>query len=402
MPPIPRLQAYEGPALLSYGFRPFFLFAAIYSGTAILAWLPTFYGELSIATAFAPRDWHIHEMLFGYAAAVITGFLLTAIPNWTGRLPIQGTPLAVLVAIWLAGRVAVTSSALIGWMAAAAIDCSFLALVAAAAAREILAGRNWRNLKVVAVVGVLAAVNLGFHLEAHFRGAADISIRGGIGTIVLLIILVGGRVVPSFTHNWLARQRRGRLPISFNRFDVATVVVSAIALIVWTTFPLTAVTAWLLLATGLLQAIRLGRWAGDRTLTEPLVAILHIGYGFIVIGFLAAAAGALDVIPASAGLHAFAAGAIGTMTLAVMTRASLGHTGRPLIASRGTQIIYLAVVIAALSRLAAVMLPQYSFVLLHIAAFSWVAAFLGFALAYGPLLVGSRRPAAARDIPLQR
>ena len=148
MAPIPRLRPYRGPAILSYGFRPFFLLGSLYAGLAILAWLPILYGELSVASAFAPRDWHVHEMLFGYVAAVVTGFLLTAIPNWTGRLPIQGMSLLLLVATWLAGRIAVTLSAWTGWMAAAAIDVAFLVLLAGAASREIVAGRNWRNFKI--------------------------------------------------------------------------------------------------------------------------------------------------------------------------------------------------------------------------------------------------------------
>src|SRR5215469_7736680 len=136
------LRSYEGPALLSYGFRPFFLFGSIYAGLAVLLWLPMFYGEIAISTAFVPRDWHAHEMLFGYVAAVVAGFLLTAVPNWTGRLPLQGKPLAVLFATWVAGRIAVNTSLAIGWVAAAMIDASFLILVAAAATREIVAGRK--------------------------------------------------------------------------------------------------------------------------------------------------------------------------------------------------------------------------------------------------------------------
>jgi uncharacterized protein involved in response to NO len=128
MAPIPRLRSYDGPALLSYGFRPFFLLGSIYAGLAIMAWLPLFYGELELMTAFAPRDWHVHEMLYGYLPAVITGFLLTAVPNWTGRLPLQGTPLLVLVLIWVAGRFAVTVSAWIGWAFALLVDAAFLAL----------------------------------------------------------------------------------------------------------------------------------------------------------------------------------------------------------------------------------------------------------------------------------
>src|SRR5262249_12629396 len=195
---VPRLrQDYSGPALLSYGFRPFFLLGALYAALAMLVWLPFFYGELTVATAFAPRDWHIHEMLFGYLAAVITGFLLTAVPNWTGRLPLQGFPLLVLVVVWVAGRVAVTFSAFTGELAAAVIDACFLFLVAAAVAREIVAGRNWRNLKVLLPLIILGIGNIIFHIEAHVPGHAGYSIRFGIAAVVLLIMLIGGRVIPS-------------------------------------------------------------------------------------------------------------------------------------------------------------------------------------------------------------
>src|ERR1041384_8051522 len=186
MPPIPRLRPYQGPALFSYGFRPFFLFGALYAALAVLAWLPMFTGELALASAFAPRDWHVHEMLYGYVPAVVTGFLLTAIPNWTGRLPLQGTPLIVLLAVWLAGRVAVTFSAAIGWLPALLIDGGFLLLVAAAAAREIVAGGNWSNLKVVSLIVLLALGNVCFHLEAHLTGVADYSIRVGLAVVTML------------------------------------------------------------------------------------------------------------------------------------------------------------------------------------------------------------------------
>src|SRR5579872_2501326 len=186
MTAVPRLRAYDGPVILSYGFRPFFFFGPLYAGIAILAWLPMFYGELALPTAFAPRDWHVHEMLYGYVPAVMTGFLLTAIPNWTGRLPLQGNALLILVMTWAAGRVAVSASGLIGWLPAATIDAAFLILVAAAAAREIMAGKNWRNLRIVLVVAVLAAGNIGFHLEAHFTGLAEYSLRLGIAAVVTL------------------------------------------------------------------------------------------------------------------------------------------------------------------------------------------------------------------------
>lgn len=389
--PVPRLQPYDGPALLSYGFRPFFLLAALYSGLAVLVWLPMFHGELSAATTLAPRDWHIHEMLFGYVAAVVTGFLLTAIPNWTGRLPLRGMPLLVLVMVWCLGRIAVSTSAWIGWASAAVVDCAFLVLVAGATAREIAAGSNWRNLKVVVVIAVLAVANIGFHLEAHFFGVADYTIRAGLGAIVLLITLVGGRIVPSFTHNWLARAGAGRLPASFARFDVITAAGSAGALLLWIVMPAALVTAVALLVAGILQAARLARWAGERTYRDPLVFILHIAYAFVAIGFLLTGAGALGLVAESAGIHAWAVGAIGTMTLAVMTRASLGHTGQPLTASATTKAIYVAVIIAALARIGAALLPARSGLLLDVAALAWAAAFLGFAFSYMPMLCSPRK-----------
>src|SRR5262245_26133563 len=163
MSPIPRLKPYEGPVLLLYGFRPFFFLAACQAALFIALWLPLFEGEIAIPTLFLPRDWHAHEMLFGYVPAVLTGFLLTAIPNWTGRLPLQGTTLLVLVVVWLAGRAAVGLSAYLGWLTTLAIDVAFLVLVVGAAAREIIAGQNWRNLKVLFPVTVLALANIGLH-----------------------------------------------------------------------------------------------------------------------------------------------------------------------------------------------------------------------------------------------
>ncbi len=377
--------------LFANSFRPFFLFGAIYAVIVMLVWLPVFYGEVSLTSAFAPRDWHVHEMLYGYLPAAITGFLFTAIPNWTGRLPIRGWPLAVLVAVWVAGRLAVTFSAETGWLAAMFIDASFLSLVAAAAAREILAGSNWRNLPVVMLVLLLLAGNVAFHLEAHIEGNADNGIRIGIGVVVLLIALIGGRIIPSFTRNWLVKENPGRLPVPFGRFDMITIGVSAVALVAWIVRPDGQVTGAALALAGLLHVARLSRWAGDRTFRERLLLILHVGYAFVPLGFLLGAASSFGVVPASAGLHAWMAGAAGTMTLAVMTRATLGHTGQSLTASRATQAIYAAIVIAALARVCAVIDPTYSDGLLHLAALAWVTAFAGFALAYGPLLLGRRR-----------
>jgi len=388
---IPRFHVHQGWPLLANGFRPFFLFGSIYAGLAILVWLPLFYGEITLTSAFAPRDWHVHEMLYGYLPAVITGFLFTAIPNWTGRLPIQGTPLLVLVMVWIAGRLGVTFSAETGWLAAMLVDASFLLLVAAAAAREILAGRNWRNLNVVMLVLLLLTGNIAFHLEAHFHGAADTGIRIGIGVVVLLISLIGGRIIPSFTRNWLVRENPGRLPVPFGRFDVIVVAIGALALTVWVIRPVGRFTGTALAIAGLLHLVRLGRWAGDRTWRERLVLILHVGYAFVPSGFLLNAMSAFELVPAGAGIHAWMVGAAGTMTLAVMSRATLGHTGQQLTASRATQAIYAAIIVAALARICAVIEPAHSEPLLHLAAFAWAAAFFGFAISFGPLLSGAGR-----------
>ena len=389
MTAVPRFRAHQGLALFANSFRPFFLFGSIQAGLAILVWLPMFYGEISLTSAFAPRDWHVHEMLYGYLPAVITGFLFTAIPNWTGRLPIQGTPLKVLVIVWIAGRLCVTFSAETGWLAAMLVDAGFLALVALAAAREILAGRNWRNLNVVMLVLLLLAGNVAFHLEAHFHGAADIGIRIGIAVVVLLISLIGGRIVPSFTRNWLARENPGRLPVPFGRFDMIVVAIGALALASWIVIPESRLTGAALALAGLLHLARLGRWAADRTWRERLLLILHIGYAFVPAGFLLTAASAFGLVAAGAGIHAWMVGAAGVMTLAVMSRATLGHTGQQLTASVTTQAIYAAIIVAALSRICADIEPVYSEALLHVAAIAWAAAFFGFAISFGPLLVRS-------------
>ncbi len=386
-----RLRDYQGPALFSYGFRPFFFFGSVYASATILVWLPAFYGHLQLATAFVPRDWHVHEMLFGYVAAVVAGFLLTAVPNWTGRLPLQGRPLVLLFSSWVAGRIAVSISAWIGWGPAAAIDCVFLILLAASAAREIIAGRKWDNLKIVAIISLLAAGNLAFHLEAHFAGLAQYATRGGIAVVITLIALIGGRIIPSFTRNWLARQAPGRMPAPFGRFDAATVGVSALVLLFWVARPLDRMTGGLLLLCGGLHFVRLLRWSGYRTFADRLVLILHVAYAFIPVGFILMALSAFDLVAPGAGIHAWTGGAIGTMTLAVMSRATLGHTGQRLEASPATQLIYAAVIVAALARVCAVLETDHTGLLLVVAGAAWAVAFLGFAAAYSVAFWSPRR-----------
>lgn len=390
-----RRRDYSGPAIFSYGFRPFFLGGAIWAALAILIWIPLHAGTLPWRSALSPLDWHIHEMLYGYVPAIVAGFLLTAIPNWTGRLPVCGAPLAGLVLIWLAGRVAMLTTGNIGAVTAATIDVAFLAVLLAVTLREIFAGKNWRNLRVLVVIGLLMAGNILFHVETIRNGVADYGVRLGIAAVIFLIGLVGGRIVPSFTHNWLVRENPGRLPISFGRYDAVVIALSALALAFWVAAPASAVSGVLLLLAGLLHVVRLARWAGDRTWRDRLVLVLHVAYAFVPLGFLLTGAAALwpDDVPASVGIHAWTAGAVGLMTMAVMTRASLGHTGQGLTASPMTQAIYACLLLAALLRIAAAWTGNLG--LMHASGSAWILAFAGFAAVYGPKLIG-RPPLWAR------
>jgi uncharacterized protein involved in response to NO len=378
-------------ALFSYGFRPFFLFGSAYAGLAIPLWLVQIHYGVALESVFTPTDWHVHEMLYGFVPAIVAGFLLTAIPNWTGRLPISGVPLFALFSIWAAGRLAVYLSAKIGWLATAVFEVSFLLVIVAVAGREIVVGKNWRNLRVLAVVSIFAAGNLTFHLESHYLGSADYGTRLGISAIILLISLVGGRIVPSFTNNWLMRQKAGKLPASFGRIDVAAIVVSLIALLFWITLPYAQVTGYLLLGAGLVQFVRMARWRGERTAGEPIVVVLHIAYAFIPLGFILLGLSDVVDVPRSAGIHAWTGGAIGTMILAVTTRASLGHTGRVLIASAAVTMIYFLVVSSALMRIAAALVAESSQLMILLSGLAWAGAFLGFTIVYAPILCTPRR-----------
>jgi uncharacterized protein involved in response to NO len=382
-----RRRDYAGPALFAYGFRPLFLGAAIWAAGAILLWIPVYSGEIALPISMGPLDWHMHEMLYGFVAATMAGFLLTAIPNWTGRLPVSGLSLAALFGLWIGGRAAGLTSALIGAVPAALIDVSFLIALAAVALREIIAGRNWRNLRVLAGLGLFATANVLWHIEILRTGAGDYGPRMAIAAVILMITLIGGRIVPSFTHNWLVRMNPGRLPIPFARFDAIAIVLAALALLMWIALPHHVVTGIALVAAGVIHTVRLSRWAGDRTLADRLVLVLHVAYAFVPTGFVLLGTANLwpALMPDSAAIHAWTAGAIGLMTLAVMTRASLGHTGQALKASPATQAIYALAVIGALARIAAACTA--SFDLMHVAAFAWIAAFGGFAIIYGKLLV---------------
>jgi uncharacterized protein involved in response to NO len=393
-------RAWSGSALLSHGFRPFFLGGALWAAASMALWIGMLAGPVDLPTRMAPLDWHVHGLLYGFLPAILAGFLLTAIPNWTGRLPVVGWRLLALFALWAAGRVAVSGAAILPGGVPEAVDVAFLLVLAIVAAREIVAGRNWRNLVVLAALLLLAAGNVVFHLEAaNGGGAFGYGARIGIGGAVFLILLIGGRIVPSFTRNWLARREPGRLPTPPGRLDAALLGLAAVALAVWIAAPLSVAAALACLAAGIGHLVRLARWAGERTLPEPLVTVLHVGYLFAPLGFLAVAASVLAPgwIAASAALHAWSAGTVGVMTLAVMTRASLGHSGRALSADLATTAIYSAVVLAALLRVGAGIAGTPPG-LLELSGMLWIVAFGGFALRYWPILTRPR-PAPDRAQP---
>jgi uncharacterized protein involved in response to NO len=394
-----QMRAWAGPAILTYGFRPFFFGAGVWAALAMVLWVPMLSGDLTLPAAFAPVSWHAHEFLFGYLGAVIAGFLLTAVPNWTGRLPIVGWPLGGLFALWLIGRAAVAVSLYLPPLGVALAELALPLALAAVIGREIVVGKNWRNLIVLAMLGVLTVGNGVFHWEAARGGyaAGGYGLRIGLGAVIMMIAVIGGRIVPSFTRNWLAKRAPGRLPVPpMQRFDKAALMVLVLGLLAWIALPDHPATAILLLLAGGLHLVRLARWAGDRTLAEPLVAVLHLGYFFLPLGAVAIAAEIL--MPGSLGMaaaqHLWMGGAAGLMTLAVMTRATLGHTGQTLTAGPGTVGIFAALVGAVLARLGAGIWPDQAHLLHMVAGAGWIAAFGGFAVIYGPLLL--RLPAAKR------
>jgi len=381
----------RGPAWLSAGFRPFFLLAALWAAIGVPIWLAAYAHGYSVGGVLPAMIWHAHEMTFGFGLAVVAGFMLTAIPNWTGRLPVRGAPLAVLACLWLAGRVAMLLSGAVGAPVAALFDLAFPALFFAVVARELVAAGNWRNLPMLGALSLLLAGNVLVHLHAlGIAYTADTGNRLGVATLLLLISLVGGRIVPSFTRNWLAKARPGNaLPAPWSVIDRVALAATVAGLAAWVFARDWAVTPWLELAAGVALAARLARWRGLATLREPLLFILHAGYGWLALGLaLLGANGLYPVLPASAATHALTVGAIGTMTLAVMTRATLGHTGRGLTADTATRAIFALITAAALLRVGAPLFER-AVVLTSLAGLAWTLAFGTFAIRYGRFLIGS-------------
>lgn len=379
--------------LWSWGFRPFFLACALWAVLALAAWIDLYLSGGALPSRFDPLSWHIHEMLFGVVMAAIAGFMLTAIPNWTRRAPVHDGRLAALAGLWLIGRVACLFSAALPLWLAAAIDLAFPVAICIVSTRELVAARNWRNLAMPIPVAVLGAANLLMYLELAGRAIpAGLGWRLAMLAALALVSAVGGRIIPAFTRNWLAPRNAASLPPPHGALDRVALASLHTGLLGWVFFPDAKPVGVILLAAAGLVLWQLARWRGLKTLAEPMVTILHLGYAWLAIGAALLGASLLGpAVPPSAAIHAFTVGAMSTMVLGVMTRATRGHTGRALNADRATAAIYLLIFIASVTRVLAACLTDLSVRLLSVSAALWIASFALFVLRYAAMLVGPER-----------
>ncbi len=387
-----KMRDYTGPVIFERGFRPFFLGAGLFAGLIMPVWIMVLVLDYSLPSSFLPREWHLHEMIFGYVPAVLAGFLLTAIPNWTGRLPVLGLPLAMLWGLWVAGRIAVTFSS-VSPLGAAIIDSAFLVVFSMVVWREVLTGRNNRNIPVCIFVSVFAFSNIAF----HYLHLTDVTTYGferlALAIVAILLVLVGGRITPSFTLNWMRKHELSPLPAAFGVFDKVALASAGLAVFAWVGYSDHEITGWLFLLAAILSFIRIARWRGLAVIGEPLLFVRHLGQFCFPVwcGLMALSIGMPDVIDKTTALHALSAGAVGTMTLAVMTRASLGHAGRPLKAGNGAITIFVLVIIGALVRILAIWLPFNYLQTVGLAGILWSMGFLLFVILWAPMLV-MRKP----------
>ncbi len=385
-------KQYDGLILFERAYRPFFLGAALFAGFAIPLWLLALKSGLEIPSSFAAREYHIHEMIFGYLGAVLAGFLFTAMPNWTGRPALARIRLALLSALWLAGRIAVITSA--AWpLAAAVIDASFLVAVASLAWSCVIKGGSRRNMPICLLVSLLAATNIAYDIAQLQDFETAVIIRSALAVIAVLLSLIGGRVTPSFSTNWMRRNKFASLPTAFGTFDKITIAATIITVTVWIAMPDAKITGVLFAAVFIAHMVRLLRWRGWQATAEPLIFILHIGYLWLALWFGLSALAILspETFSPSNAVHALTSGAIGTMTMAIMTRAILGHSGRRLHADRATQTIYALIVTGAFLRVFSETLAFNYDLTITLSGSLWAGGFILFAITYGPYCLTRRK-----------
>jgi uncharacterized protein involved in response to NO len=377
--------------VFALGFRPFFLLAAVFAVAAVPLWLLVYQGLLTPASYLPPNVWHGHEMVFGFGVAVIAGFLLTAASNWTGRKTASGVWLAGLVALWIIGRTVVFSGDGLPAVLVAGLDVAFLPVLAVALAVPILAAGNRRNAIFPVVLLVLGAINLLIHLSA--MGVVDwdplTGLRIAIDLILVMIGVLGGRVIPSFTKNALPAAQVNPC----TKAGVLSLISLAVLVIADAVDFSPEFVGAAALAAGILNALRMRGWGSLATIRHPILWILHAGYAWMAAGLVLRGLGALtDLVSADAGIHALTVGTIGSMTIGMMSRVALGHTGRSMEPARLTVLAYWLVNAAALLRVlfSALSDESWRMVALMGSGALWSMAFLLFAMVYLPILCRPR------------
>ena len=380
-------------SLLGYGFRPFFLGAGLVAVLLIPWWAASYAFGVPLGTSWPPTLWHGHEMLFGFIVAAIAGFLLTAVPSWTGARGFAGWPLALVSGLWLLGRIAVATSRFWPLPVVATLDLAFLPALAALVSPPLVRARN-RNTPLLAVLAAFWATDVAFYWGLYHRndGASLHALILGIDIVLLLITVIGGRIVPAFTASAL-KQRGVAGTVRAWPGVTELAVGSMIAVVLSDLFVPDGTIAGVIAAlAAVMQVARLAQWRTLQTLRQPIVWVLHLAYVWLPLGLtLKAAALLTGAAPAAFWLHALTIGAAATMILAVMTRASLGHTGRPLVVRPVIAVAYLLLTTAGLVRVFgfAALPIRYPEVIVA-AAFLWTAAFVLFTWIYAPILLAPR------------
>ena len=374
------------PVLLSYAFRPFFLMNGIFAILIIFTWIKTLHGSGLPATTTL---WHSHEMLIGFAMAAVAGFSLTAVANWTGRPAVHGTPLALLVSSWLLGRLAMIAS---GWLPAGLVfllDMLFPILLGLLLGREIIGGRSRRNYLLVVIITVVAILNVLYHLGTNqwLPGVDRLAIYLLIHSLLLLVTIIAGRIVPAFTGNWLRMQGQTQLPVNSEAVNNAALSLTVLVGLAASFMPVHPMTGVLAFAAALVHGFRLSRWKGFATISNPLLFVLHVAYLWLPVGYALLGCAVFGwVFAPTAALHALTMGAIGGIVLAVTTRVALGHTGRPLHAARLTVLAYWVFMLAVLIRVFGPLSGTGYLLMIDLSAAGWMLAFALFTWVYWPIL----------------
>ncbi|CAA7616986.1 conserved membrane hypothetical protein [Candidatus Terasakiella magnetica] len=385
----PVYQGNQGPVFFAAGFRPFFLFAAIQAAFMLPLWLLVFLAILPVGSNWNPVVWHAHAMVFGFAGAAVGGFLLTAVPNWTNSHHVSGRPLMLLFGVWLAGRVACTLAGILPPVLVAVLDLGYLPILAVLLAKPLIEAGKWRNIIFLPILGLMWLADLCVHLEAILGKATGMKgLYLGIFIVLLMIAIVGGRIVPSFTENWLRMQGKPvkMAPVAWIEKGgaAASVLLAGLAQIA---LPSSPVAGGLLLAAAAIHGFRLSRWHGLATWNNPILIVLHVGYGWMVLGFaLLGLSAFVEALPASAAVHALTAGSVATMVIGVMSRAALGHSGRPLQLAPATVWAYVLISVGALLRVVAPVIPGAMVPLTIAGGLIWVGGWLIYIGVYLPVL----------------